>query len=130
MKRGTVGLVLSIVLYGQHALAEQVKWERLGRRDDYEVAWASNAPVWKGERVAVDMRFKYDHPDQAPNNLRFDNQRFTIFIDCPSRQNQLLAVTYSMGNRMVYRDIVGGKFTDNRDTFVEKIAAKICPSGT
>lgn len=119
-----------MLLVGQHAVAEQVKWESLGKRDDYEVSWASNATLRKGDRVVLDMRFKFDQPDQAPNNQRFDNKRYTISVDCPSKQNQLLAVTFYMGNRMVYTDIVGGKYTANGGTFVEKIASQVCPSGT
>ncbi|HDR9757554.1 TPA: hypothetical protein QDC44_001665 [Burkholderia cepacia ATCC 25416] len=130
MKRGTVGLVLSMLLYGQHALAEQVKWETLGKRDDYELSWASEAQVRKGDRIGTMIRMQFDRPDQAPNNARFDNKRITVSIDCSTRRHQVLQVFYSMGNRAVYSQFVGGDFTPNDGTFVDKIATKVCPSGT
>ncbi|HEM9000723.1 hypothetical protein QZN01_03555 [Burkholderia cenocepacia] len=128
MKLRRAGFFLGAVLLAQQTLAEPIKWDSLGKRDDYEISWASAAQVRKGDRVGTMVRMMFDHPDQAPNNARFDNKRITVNIDCSTHRHQVLQVFYSMGNRSVYSQFIGGDFVRNDGTFVEKLAMKVCPA--
>ncbi|ONW32306.1 hypothetical protein [Burkholderia cenocepacia] len=131
MKIARTVAILSVLLVSEHAMAENIKWENLGRRDDYQISWASNLQNRHGQQVGTYLRFKYDRSDQAPNNARFDNQRITIFIDCPNHRYQMLGRTYNMGDRQVYAEDVDGEFERYDDTpVITKIATKVCPSGT
>jgi hypothetical protein len=128
MRPKQFGALFGVVLLTQQAMAEPIRWDSLGKRDDYEISWASAAQVRKGDRVGVMVRLTFDHPDQAPNNARFDNKRVTVNIDCPSHRHQILQVFYSMGNRSVYSQFIGGDFVRDEGTFVEKVAMKVCPA--
>ena len=111
----------------QFAHAEDLVWESVGRRDDYQISWAKNLQKPSGNRVLTMIRLKYDRPDSAPNNARFDNARVGIEISCQQQTYAVLGQTYNMGNRQVYSqqndDISSEPY---EGTYVEKIAKKIC----
>ncbi|WP_175716566.1 hypothetical protein [Burkholderia anthina] len=130
MNMRSMGLFAGALLVSQQVVADQVTWEKLGRRDDYEISWASTAQVRKGDQIGTMIRMKFDQPDQAPNNARFDNKRITVNIDCSTNRHDVLFVVYSMGNRAVYTQYVGGGLKPNDGTFVEKVATKVCPSSS
>lgn len=80
--------------------------------------------------VMTMMRLKYDKPDQAPNNARFDNQRIGVQLQCETGEYMLLGMSYNMGNREVYDESAGTAFKPYAGTFIEKFAVKACASYT
>ena len=122
--------VLAVMaLFAGAASAEELQWEKLGRRDDYEVSWAKNLRTQTKDSVMTMMRFQYDKPDQAPNNARFDNERLGVDIRCSSGTYTIIGSSYNFGNREVYSESMpGGEYKPYAGTFVEKIAAKVCPA--
>ena len=111
------------------ASAEELQWEKLGRRDDYEISWAKNLRKQAKDSVMTMMRFKYDKPDQAPNNARFDNERFGVDIRCDSGTYNIIGVSYNFGNRQVYnQSMPDADYKPYAGTFIEKFATKVCPA--
>jgi len=109
--------------------AQGVKWESLGRKDDYVYSWASNLKQRSGDTVSTMMRLKFDREDAAPNNARFDNKQIGIDIRCSQRSYMALGQSYHFGSRQVYQESFAGsdaEYSPVDGTMIDKFIDKAC----
>lgn len=101
MKTKLTALTITALCSTAAFSADSVVWKVIGQRDDFSIEWASNL-VQRGEHVVTTMmRFKYAREDTAPNNRRFDNERFGLQIRCSEGQYLVIGGSYHMGDRQV-----------------------------